>query len=208
MIGYIYKTTDLLTGKIYVGKRVSRKFNGLSYVGSGTIILRIKAKCLNEGIPLEKRLKVEMLDQADTLDELSKKEIYWIDKLEARNPSVGYNLRKGGDCGPGGPMFKGHKHSLSTREKMSESRKGALNANYGNHRIMPDEEKPKHALVGKRNGMFGKKQTKHSNDLNRKSHQGRRYMTNNALSPKYKSIKPEEIQRHLELGWYFIKKRD
>ena len=35
MYGYIYKTTNLITKKFYIGKRVSSKFLGNKYLGSG-----------------------------------------------------------------------------------------------------------------------------------------------------------------------------
>ena len=118
MFGYIYKTTDLSNGKIYVGKHHSSKFVGIKYVGSGLLITRIRKRCLKDGIPLEERLSVEMIDSADNLEELNQKEIYWINKLDSRNPQIGYNKRKGGDCGPGGPMFAGHRHSEETKKKL------------------------------------------------------------------------------------------
>lgn len=133
MFGYIYKTTDLSNGKIYIGKHHSTKYVGLKYVGSGLIITNIKNKCKRDHIPLETRLSIEMIDSADTLEDLNVKEVYWIDRLNARDPSVGYNKRRGGDCGPGGPQFKGHKHSIETRKSFSENRRGANSSNFGNH---------------------------------------------------------------------------
>ena len=92
MYGYIYKTTDLNTNKIYVGKKVSKKFLGINYVGSGLIISNIKQKLLKENISLETRFVVDMIDSAETKDELNEKEIFWIAELDARNPNIGYNL--------------------------------------------------------------------------------------------------------------------
>lgn len=111
MIGYIYKTTDKKTNKIYIGKHKSNKFESYNYIGSGLIISNIKNKCIEEGISLEERFLIELIDTAETNEELNNKEIYYIDKFNSRNREIGYNIRKGGDCGPGGPMFKGHKHS-------------------------------------------------------------------------------------------------
>ena len=55
MYGYIYKTLDKYTNKIYIGKRKSSKFLGLNYIGSGVIISRIREKCILEKINLEDR---------------------------------------------------------------------------------------------------------------------------------------------------------
>lgn len=35
MYGYIYKTTNLINGKIYIGQKKSEKFLGINYLGSG-----------------------------------------------------------------------------------------------------------------------------------------------------------------------------
>lgn len=171
MFGYIYKTTDLLTNKIYVGKKHSTIFLGNKYVGSGIIINNIKEKCKQNNIPIEARLYVEMIDQADSLDELNKKEIFWIEHLNARDPTVGYNIRKGGDCGPGGPMFAGHSHSEITKHNMSINRRGQKNANYGNRwKHTPDMHY--HDLKGKNNPMYNKKHSEASKKLNAEKQTG------------------------------------
>ena len=46
MYGYVYKTTNLLTGKIYVGQHKSEKFDE-KYFGSGKIL---KAEISQHGI--------------------------------------------------------------------------------------------------------------------------------------------------------------
>ena len=39
MYGYIYKTTNVITGKIYIGKHKSNSFD-VNYYGAGKIIRR------------------------------------------------------------------------------------------------------------------------------------------------------------------------
>ena len=147
MYGYIYKTIDKKNNKIYVGKHHSDIFEGYSYIGSGLIVSNIKNSLLRKNIPLEDRFDIEMIDTAETLEELNKKEIYWIKELDARNPNIGYNICKGGECGPGGPKMKGHKHSKETLEKMSENRKGSKNSNFGNHWKQSDELRHLHSIL-------------------------------------------------------------
>lgn len=65
MIGYIYKTTDRTNGKIYVGKKHSETFLGESYLGSGKIL----KNCIK--VHGRQHFTVEMLDSADTLEELN-----------------------------------------------------------------------------------------------------------------------------------------
>lgn len=202
MYGYIYKTTDKVTNKIYIGKKTAAKFKGIDYIGSGIIVSRIKQQCIYENIPLSDRFCVELIDTADSKIELDQKEIYYIDLYDSRNPQIGYNLRKGGDCGPGGPMFKGHKHSINTRLKMRESRKGENNANYGNRWSCSDELKQLHSILsfGEHNGMYGKKHTEQSRLKNRQSHIGKIAVSNYNLDI-VKMIAPLELQEYLTLGW-------
>ena len=40
MHGYIYKTTNLINGKIYIGQHVSQKFEPTRYIGSGAIFTK------------------------------------------------------------------------------------------------------------------------------------------------------------------------
>ena len=69
MYGYIYKTTNLITKKIYVGQHKCSKFDP-KYLGSGLIIKQALSK---DG---RSNFKVELIDTADTLAELNQKEAY------------------------------------------------------------------------------------------------------------------------------------
>ena len=84
----IYKTTNMLNGKFYIGKDVKNK---PSYLGSGVI--------LNQAIKKygKKNFTKEILETCTTFEELSEKEIYWIKKLNAIE--LGYNLTEGGTGG-------------------------------------------------------------------------------------------------------------
>ena len=99
MYGYIYKTTDLRNGKIYIGQKRSSKFLGELYFGSGVIIRKIIQKCKKEKIDVTQILTVEMIDTAETKEELDKKEIYWIDALNSTISNLGYNISTGGNGG-------------------------------------------------------------------------------------------------------------
>ena len=101
MYGYIYKTTDLIENKIYVGQH-KRNYFDKTYYGSGLIITNKIKNWLSLGNKIEERFVCEILDIADTQEELNFKEIYWIEKLKARNSDIGYNLCLGGNQGPSG----------------------------------------------------------------------------------------------------------
>ena len=111
MYGYIYKTTNLYNGKIYIGQHKSDKFNP-NYYGSGIRFQNIFKKYGKDSF------KCEMLQECFSEDELNEREIYWIQKLNATDRNIGYNLMSGGY------KVRGIKHSPETIKKISKSKKG------------------------------------------------------------------------------------
>lgn len=202
MYGYIYKTTDKKNGKIYVGQHHSEVFEGYKYLGSGLIISNIKNKLEQENLSLESRFDIEMIDTAESKSELDEKEIYWISKLNSRDSDIGYNICKGGEAGPGGPMMLGHKHSEETKMKMSEDRLGSKNSNYGNRWNQSEELKALHSILssGSNNGMYGKKHSAESRNKNRESHLGRFAISNIELD-KVIMVTEDEFISYLDDGW-------
>ena len=95
MFGYIYITTDLETGKQYIGQKKSSKFLSESYVGSGTIIKKIVKYLKQNNIPITDRFKTELLKWCDSPEELNKYEIQFINEYGTKYPN-GYNLANGG----------------------------------------------------------------------------------------------------------------
>lgn len=86
----IYKTTNLVNHKIYIGKDSN---NNPDYLGSGLLLHR----AINlHGI--ENFVK-ETLDTAKSIKELDEKEKYWIKKLNAQDRKIGYNIADGGNGG-------------------------------------------------------------------------------------------------------------
>ena len=91
MYGYIYKTTNLINGLIYIGQHKATKFEPNRYIGSGRSLKDAIAEFGKENF------KCELLDVAETLEELNSKEEYWVDELQSRDPAIGYNVKKGGE---------------------------------------------------------------------------------------------------------------
>jgi len=82
----IYKTTNLVNGKIYVGKDSS---NNPKYLGSGRVIAFAIKKYG------KKNFRKEILEICD-LSKVDEREIFWINKLDSRNRKIGYNIAEGG----------------------------------------------------------------------------------------------------------------
>ena len=97
----IYKCTNKINGKIYIGRTVqpfrqrksdhfseAKKFNDTSC--SFHNALRKYG---------EENFIWEIIDSAETVEELNEKEIFWIKELKTLERHIGYNLTKGGSDG-------------------------------------------------------------------------------------------------------------
>jgi len=112
----VYKTTNLLNGKIYVGKKEG---DDPSYIGSGYILKKAIAKYGKENF------KKEILETCGSREELVEREIFWIKELNATDPDIGYNVAEGGN---GGNTYYGKtvEEMTAIREKISEAGKGRV----------------------------------------------------------------------------------
>lgn len=84
----IYKTTNLLNNKFYIGKDEK---NNPKYLGSGKIL---KLAISKHGI---ENFKKEILEVCSNKKQLEEQEKFWIDKLSAT--TLGYNITEGGTGG-------------------------------------------------------------------------------------------------------------
>ena len=128
----IYKTVNLINGKIYIGKDTH---NNPFYFGSGTLIRQAIKKYGKENF-----VKI-ILQNCKTLKQLDKRENYWIKKLKSQNKNIGYNIRNGGEGGNKLQNFtseqksKIYKKSEETKRKISESHKGNKLSEYHKQRV-------------------------------------------------------------------------
>ena len=143
--GYIYKTTNLVNGKIYIGQHKGN-VQSETYLGSGQILWRAIQKY---GI---ENFMNEVIEWCQSEEELNAREIYWIEMLNARHRAVGYNQALGGNIRTiwaKGEMpqeirnrisntLKGHTLSQASIEKMRET----MRKNYV-YRPMNEEGKRK-----------------------------------------------------------------
>ncbi len=100
--GYIYKITNKINGKVYVGKHAKSELDE-SYWGSG---LDLNKDLKKLGIQSFDR---QVLDWCNTNEELNEREIFWIEKLNTFKDPFHYNLTSGGDG-----IGKGFEHSEET----------------------------------------------------------------------------------------------
>ncbi len=107
----IYKTTNLINNKIYVGQDSK---NNPNYLGSGIHLKRAIKKYGKEFF-----IK-EILETCLNIIELNEKEIYWINELKSTDINIGYNISFGSQFG----WHKGLKHKEESIEKIRLSSLG------------------------------------------------------------------------------------
>jgi group I intron endonuclease len=141
MFGIVYKITNVINGKIYIGRTVKplsyRWVDHLSETRRGSELLFHKA-IRKYG---EENFKVEELSKHDTDEELNAAEIAAIALYRSHERECGYNLTYGGE---------GMRATDETRKKISE-------AAMGNTRALglirgPQSEEHKRKLIEARTG--------------------------------------------------------
>lgn len=113
----IYKLTCVVNGKIYVGKATD--LEARLYMHSRAYDHRRSA--LHRAIRKHgfKEFTVEILDHTENDEQLSQCEREWIEKLNATDRRVGYNITSGGNGGMLGYRFTDEQRAL-----LSAQRKG------------------------------------------------------------------------------------
>lgn len=183
----VYKTTNLINGKIYI---VKDKHDNTKYLGSG---LLLKKAIRKNGLI---NFKKETIEICDTVEYLNEREIFWIAHYKSTDINIGYNIAVGGF---GGDTFTNNpnkeeirvtlskrRHTDASKKKISENSYNTLmkgENHFNNGRIQSKEEKQKrkdtfkriggsmlnkhHSVESKqkiRNKKLGRTNTKESND--------------------------------------------
>ena len=121
----IYKVTNKINGKIYIGQTTRPLNQRMSeHLANGRTSYFDRA-LRKYGI---QSFDVDVIDNAETKEELNEKEKYYIEFFNCKVPN-GYNLTDGGEGQLGVRRFGednshwGKKHSKETKNKLSEIRK-------------------------------------------------------------------------------------
>lgn len=197
MFYIIYKTTNLLDNKVYVGSHQTKDLHD-DYLGSGKYLKRAISKYGKENFTKE------ILHIFDNKQDMFNKEREIVNEQFVKDTST-YNFKIGGSGGNPGIVgaFSGRKHSQESKEKI---RKFALNQG------TTDEKRRKcsannwakqdplafreHASRINKNVP---KSSTHRNSL-AEAQRGRKMMNNGTMSS---FIKAEDINEYLQKGWTF-----
>ena len=208
--GYIYKTTNIINNKQYIGRKTSKTFVK-TYLGSGIGIKKAIKKYGRENF------KVELLKWCNSYEELVESETYYIKLYNAVENENFYNQSYGGyDEGfcvgnkniakteyarkINSEKHKGKKMSEEFKKKQSELHKGKPSGMLGHNHSEETKQKISEAA----------KNQKHSEERDKKvseHHKGSKFM-NNGVEQKW--VNKDEIEKYLADGWKFgaCKKRN
>jgi group I intron endonuclease len=126
---YVYKITNLINNKLYIGKTNDIHNRWLTHCSEG--------RRHRKQYPLyhamnkygEENFNIEILEELETEEECFKKEIYWIEFYKTNiikyGHDFGYNLSEGGE----GPS--GHKDTAEQKLRKSLSKQSTKNSFYG-----------------------------------------------------------------------------
>jgi group I intron endonuclease len=187
----IYKTRNKINGKIYVGQD---SYENPLYLGSGILLNRA---ILKYGI---ENFEKEILEKCDTQEKLNEREIFWIEKLNSRNPRIGYNISSGGSGGD----------TISHNPRREEICK-----NLSKRNIELYQDKSNHPFFGKtqslesnerrRKAILGTKRSKETRDKQSKSSSGENNSAHGKLwihnIGENKLVKKEDLESYLIKGW-------
>lgn len=225
MYGYIYRTTNLINNKKYIGQHKSSMFDN-NYYGSGIYLKKALDKYGKDNF------KIEILEECDSNDILNIREIYWIDYFNAVEDKNYYNISKGGNVtnsgkilsedtkykisvvNKGNKYFLGKHHSSETRQKLSKSHKDIKpwNKDLRNVYKHTDEAKRKISEASKNRTPWNKGlkldySTIFSDDVRKYLSEINMGNTNTKnriwinYSGKTKMIYKNQLDKYIKLGW-------
>ena len=194
MFGYVYLTTNLVNGKIYIGQhKVDSHNQDVNYLGSGKLILEAISKYGKENF------KNDVLCWCNSEEELNEKEIFYIAEYKSTTDFGNYNISDGGFV----PRFSGQR-----------------NGNYGKHRPHTEEEKrhlsnvltghsptfcghhtdEARASISRGTREFNLHRGKDSYVKVSQSLMGNKMMNKDGIC---KRVKPKDFEPYLQDGWKF-----
>lgn len=157
---YIYKITNKLNNKIYIGKSKNPLQRFASHIKiAEKPYYAEKFSAIHGAIKKygKESFLFEIIEVCDTLV-VNEREIYWIKSLNANKKESGYNLTIGGD-GVSNPSEQSRQKRIKTitgRKLSEEHKKNISKGNTGKHHTEATIQKLSNDRMGVGNPMYGK----------------------------------------------------
>ena len=122
-MGYIYKITNKINNKIYIGKTkgsIENRLNGHFRASKNNKFNRYFYNAINKYG--EENFSIQIIEECDN-SLLNNREKYWIDKLNSYDKNIGYNSTLGGDGGDT-YTYQTEERKIEISNKKSKSLKG------------------------------------------------------------------------------------
>lgn len=194
--GYIYITTNLINGKIYIGQHIiSNYIHNKRYKGSGKIL---KLAFKKYGY---KNFKTSILEYCDNQEQLNNREQLYIKLYKSQYKSIGYNLDNGG-TGKGKLAESTKRYGDKNSSKRLEVREKISKALTGRHYIASEESKFNHKIASYKRYQKLEEREKareiyYRNGMDKIS-KGRIWITNGHID---KMIYPKDLENYVSLGY-------
>jgi hypothetical protein len=140
----IYKTTNLVNGKQYIGRD---SHNNPNYLGSGPLLKKAIKKYGKQNF------KKEIIEECSSFEQMVQREEYWLNYYDVGNNPLFYNIQ---NCGTGVILigkrnhFYGKNHSEETKQKLREINIGRKHTDESKLKISNATRGEKHPLYGKK----------------------------------------------------------
>lgn len=197
MFYIIYKTTNKIDGKIYVGSHQTTNIND-EYLGSGKYLKRAISKYGKQNF------NKEILHIFNNKQDMFDKEREIVNEEFVKDANT-YNFKIGGAGGNPGIIgaFAGRKHSQETKEKIRKSSLSQGTTDEKRRKCSDNNWAKKDPVAFKEHASrINKNIPKSANHRASlaKAQQGRKMMNNGKLSS---FIKAGDIEEYLQKGWVF-----
>lgn len=186
MYGYIYKTVNLVNGKIYIGQKKSSTYLGVDYLGSG---VRLKRAVRKYG---KTNFSTSLIEECSDKSQMDEREKYYISYFDSTNPDIGYNISEGGT---GGDIIS--QLSLERQQEIQQKR-DETRRNWSPEFLAERNRKLSIASRSREYKLTAEDKARISEAL-RKSRLGRIYVFKDNCQ---KSVLPEELAEYDAKGWH------
>lgn len=202
---YIYRTTNLINGKTYIGQHKYKKLND-RYIGSGKLLKKAFKKYDKENFKKDIiEFNIPTLELANDWEQM----YILFEKAKGKGE---YNIAKGGRgrgsvseetrrklseaCKGEKNGFYGKKHSDKVKKEIGEKNKGEKNGMYG----IPSPNRGKPAWNKDKTNIYSQEALKKMSEKATERNKGRRWYNNGKVNKFCKECPPDYATGRLRKG--------